>query len=489
MNGADTMRVSACRAGAACICIALWPAAALTQPASQTGPGTAAPAERSSPTPGPTAAPAPQAPPATGFRQRPDLLGDFDGLRSGLAARGVSFGLLETSEVLDNPTGGIRQGAVYEGLTEASMGLDLGKLFGLDNGVINASAFQIHGRGLSTNNIGNLNNVSSIEATRGTKLFELFYQQGFAGGKVDVRVGQLAADQEFLSSQYSGSLMNSTSFGWPELPSQDVPESGPIYPLAALGVRARWFVSGSITLMAGVYNGSPAGPGAGDPQLRDGSGTSFRLDDGVFAIAEVQYLLNGGDHPSRLPGTYKFGAWYESQGTFDQRFDNTGLSLASPSTNGQPRKRDGDYSLYAMVDQLVYREPGTTDQGAAVFFRVMGAPEDRNLISFFVDGGLTYKGLIPSRDSDTVALGGSISRVSPVASHLDADTQFYSNDYAPIRSSEGILELTYEFQATAWLLAQPDLQYVFNPSGGVIDKSGRRIGDAFMLGLRLVVTL
>ncbi len=485
------MRVSVCGASAACIWMVLGLTAVLAQPAPQTNPGAAAPAERSSPTPGPTAAPTPQSPPATGFWQRPNLLGDFGGLRSGLAGRGVSFGLLETSEVLGNPTGGIRQGVVYEGLTEASMGLDLDKLFGLANGVINVSAFQIHGRGLSTNDIGNLNNVSSIEATRGTKLFELFYQQGFVGGKVDVRVGQLAADQEFLSSQYGGSLMNSTSFGWPELPSQDIPSSGPIYPLATPAIRARWFVSDPLTLMAGVYNGNPAGPGSGDPQLRDASGTLFRLDDGVFAIAEAQYALNGGDHPSGLPGTYKFGAWFESQGTFSQRFDNMGQSLASSQTDGKPRKLHGDYSVYAMVDQLVYRERGTTDQGAAAFFRVMGAPVDRNQISFFVDGGMTYKGLVPGRNSDTVALGASVSRISPVAGHLDADAQFYSGTRVPIRSSEGILELSYEYQAAPWWLIQPDLQYVFNPAGGVLNPLQPRgqIGNAFMLGLRIVVTL
>ncbi|WP_171034201.1 carbohydrate porin [Lichenicoccus roseus] len=412
-------------------------------------------------------------------------------MRSGLAGRGISFGLLETSEVLGNPTGGIQQGAIYEGLTEASMGLDLARLIGIENGVINFSAFQIHGRGLSTNNIGNLNNVRSIEATRGTKLFELFYQQGLAGGKLDVRVGQLAADQEFLNSQYSSSLMNSTSFGWPELPSQDVPGSGPIYPLATPGVRARWSVSSPLTVMAGIYNGNPAGPGPGDPQLRDASGTAFRLNDGIFAIAEAQYIINGSTHPTGLPGSYKVGAWFESQGTFSQQFDNTGRSLANPLASGQPRALNGDYSVYGMVDQLIYREPGTINQGAAIFFRVMGAPEDRNPISFFADGGLTYKGLVPGRNNDTAAVGVSVSRISPVAGHLDGDRQFYSGARTPIRSSEGVLELTYEYQAAAWWLIQPDLQYVFNPSGEVLDpvKPARNVGDAFMLGLRLVVTL
>ena len=44
---------------------------------------------------------------------------------------------------------------------------------------------QIHGRGLSTNNLINLNVASGIEATRATRLYELWYQQVLFGGKAD----------------------------------------------------------------------------------------------------------------------------------------------------------------------------------------------------------------------------------------------------------------------------------------------------------------
>ena len=455
------------------------------------GSTSAAPAERGAIVPGPASAPSPTTPPATGLFDRPNLLGDFGGARSDLAKRGISFGLQETSEVLGNPTGGIRQGIIYEGLTQASVGFDLGTLIGLDGGIINASAFQIHGRGLSGNDIGDLNNVSSIEATRGTKLFEWWYQQSFAGGKVDVRIGQLAADQEFLLSQYSGGFLNSTSFGWPELPSADVPSSGPIYPLATPGVRARWFATGALTLLGGIYDGNPAGPGAGDPQARDGSGTLFRIDDGVFAIVEAQVAVNGGDHPKGLPGTYKIGGWFVSQGTFSQHLDNTGLSLASPSSDGQARKLNGDASFYAMGDQLVYREPGTADQGAAVFGRVMGAPGDRNLVDFFADAGATYKGLIPGRDVDTTGLGLSVTRISGGARQLDEETRSFSEPNVPIRGSEKVLELTYQAQAAPWLLVQPDAQYIFDVGAGISDARHprRAVGDALMLGLRLGITL
>ena len=47
------------------------------------------------------------------------LLGDLFGLRSVLSRYGVSLAIQETSEVLGNPVGGVRQGLAYDGLTQA----------------------------------------------------------------------------------------------------------------------------------------------------------------------------------------------------------------------------------------------------------------------------------------------------------------------------------------------------------------------------------
>ena len=65
-----------------------------------------------------------------------------------------------------------------------------------------------------------------------------------------------------------------------------------------------------------------------------------------------------------LPGAYRIGAWYHTSARFaDQRFDNTGLSLASPQSTGIPLDHTGDYGVYGVVDQMLYRVPGTDDQG------------------------------------------------------------------------------------------------------------------------------
>jgi len=89
-------------------------------------------------------------------------------------------------------------------------------------------------------------------------------------------------------------------------------------PLATPGVRVKYVPRDDVTLLGAVFNGDPAGPGRGFPQDRDPSGTAFRLRDGVFAIAEIQYGTNQEEGATGLPGTYKFGAYYSTQNFADR---------------------------------------------------------------------------------------------------------------------------------------------------------------------------
>ncbi len=429
---------------------------------------------------------------AQGVWDRANLFGNWNGARNRLADRGVTFGLTETSEVFGNATGGVRQGVIYEGLTQFGVGLDAEKAFGLTGGTFNATGYQVHGRGLSLNDLGNnLNTVSGIEALRGTLLFELWYEQVLLDKMLAVRVGQLAADQEFTLSQYAGLFLNHT-FGWSTFASTDLPSGGPSFPLATPGVRVKYIPRDDLSLLVGVFNSDPAGPGTGFPQARDPSGTAFRLRDGVFAIAEAQYGLNQGDGATGLPGTYKLGAYYNSQTFADQRRNASGPTQVNPSGTNLVggRNRRGNFSLYAVADQLVWRKPGTKGDGAGMFVRVMGAPGDRNLVNFYADAGVTYKGLIAGRDSDTAGIAVAYARISDTASKSDADMGRALGGFYPTRRNETVLEATYQAQLAPWWQVQPTAQYLFNLNGGVPNPQNpaKRLGDAAVFGLRTTVT-
>ncbi|HTZ35292.1 MAG TPA: carbohydrate porin [Stellaceae bacterium] len=413
---------------------------------------------------------------------RANLLGDVFGLKPAIQRYGFQLNITETSELLDNPTGGIRRGAVYEGVTDLNLGWDLRTYFGW-RGVFFARAYQIHGRGLSANDLDNLNVASGIEADRTTRLYELWYEQHI-GDWLRIRVGQQSAGQEFIISTTAKLFVNST-FGWPTLPGTDLPSGGPNYPVGTPAVRFRIDASDELTFFAGLFNGNPTGApvGSPDPQSHDLSGTAFHTDDGAFAIVETRY--NPGN--SVQNGTYRFGAWFNSERFPSPDLASNGLPLASPLSSGMPQLLDNDYSVYGIVDQPLYNAD-KDGHGLVAFARAMGAPGDRNLVDFYADAGLAYKGPFGRKD-DQIGLAFGYARIGNPARLYDTEVAA-EGVFHPIRSSESVVELTYQWSVAPWLQLQPDFQYIANPGGGIVNPNapGERIGNAAIFGLRTLIT-
>jgi porin len=429
----------------------------------------------------------------TGLPRSNYVLGDLWGLRSALSRYGISIAIQETSEVLGNVSGGTRRGADYDGLTQAILQLDTKRAFGWYGGLLNVSALQIHGRSLSSDNLMTLQTASGIEADRSTRLWELWYQQKFlAEDRLDVKLGQQSLDQEFMVSQNASYFIN-TMFGWPMVPSADMPGGGPAYPLSALGVRFRARPIDPVSILVGVFNGSPVRYNYGDPQMRNPSGTSFPLNGGVLVIAEIQYSYPAlgtmlyADQPEPLARLYKLGFWYNSESFADQLLDNSGLSLANPASSGLPRSHNGDYSIYAVMDQMLWADPREGDRTINFFARVMGTPQpNRNLIDVSVNLGFTFHEPFLHRDADTFGVGMGWAKVSHAAAVLDRDTGFYSGTYNPVRTSETYFEMTYQYQLTPAVQLQPDIQYVINPGGGILNPAtiSSTVRNELVFGLR-----
>ena len=83
-----------------------------------------------------------------------------------------------------------------------------------------------------------------------------------------------------------------------------------------------------------------------------------------------------------------------------------------------------------------------------------------------MDGGLVYRGLIPTRDWDSLALAGSYLEFSDDIRRAQQDINVIAG--APVFAPadyEGVVELSYKMQATAWWTIQPGVQHVFHPGG------------------------
>jgi porin len=402
--------------------------------------------------------------------------------------KGVKFSASYIADVLGNPTGGLHQGAVYEGRLNLAIDLDLAKLAGAQGLSFHANVFQIHGRGLSRDEIGNIMLAGSIEALATTRLYEAWFEQKFAGGKYSIRAGQLAADAEFITSKYTDAFINAT-YGWPAITSTNMPSGGPSPPLAAMGARFKAELSPSITILAAIFDGDAAGPGIGDPQERNRYGLNFRVNDPPLVIGEGQYAWNQAKDAKGLPGTAKLGGWYHAGLFDDQRFAANGLSQADPNASTMPAQLRSDFGIYGVLEQQVWKIPGKDERGVGVFTRVSGSPDDRNLIDFYVDGGVNIQGPLASRPDDKLGLGFTYARISNRARDLDRDFELLAHDGRPVRDAERLLSLSYLAEIRKGWVVHPSFQYISHPGGGYVLDAGvpRAVGNAAVLGVRTVL--
>ncbi|MGE5260160.1 MAG: carbohydrate porin, partial [Actinomycetota bacterium] len=283
------------------------------------------------------------------------------GVRSALGRQGIEIGGVYYGESFGN-WGGFDQGVEYDGVLELYMKADMHKL-GLWKGLcFHADSFQIHGNSITGANIGSLMPVSNLEATPSTRLFELWFEQHLFDDKLAVKVGQLAADAEFIISDGGGWFLNGT-WGWPSIAASDLPGGGPAYPLATPGVRIALEPNDKLKLMVGVYNGDPAPHcGSPNPQVCNSDGLDFSLDAPPLLMAEGDYSYN----QNKLAGKLRLGGWNHF-GTFENlRFDSARSPIAVTGNPGMPL--DNDWGLYGIIDQLLWRVPNSQEPAGVGIF-------------------------------------------------------------------------------------------------------------------------
>jgi porin len=425
--------------------------------------------------------------------QRDKLTGDWGGVRTALSKRGFDITINYLGETLGMLSGGFRQGVSYEHRIELSIDTDLDKLLGWNGASLHATFYQIgHANRLpAAEYVGSIADPSNIEAVPATRLFTAWYQKNFFNDKVSLRVGQIAADDEFLISPTAGNLINST-FGYATILAANQLQGGPVYPLATPGIRLQLKPTEEITLLSAVFSGAPAGDNCiGLPQQCNHYGTTFSTSGGALWMEELQYGINQAKDAKGMPGVYKLGGWYATTSFPDLHFglDATGaaVSLASPASTF-PLMRQGNWGIYGVADQMIWRAQ-KGPQSLNAFLRTGFSPGDRNLVASYIDGGLGLKAPLPGRDDDVLTFGVAYSQISSDASALDRDTQLFSGAFFPVRDREIVLELDYSLQLAPWWTIQADLQQIIHPGGSVPDpfNPAQSIRDAFIIGARSTI--
>lgn len=427
-------------------------------------------------------------PPASIWEQE-TLTGDWGGARSALKDKGIDITLNYIGETLAVLSGGIDRRASYEGRLEFSVDADLQKLIGWTGAMTHFTIYQIHNSGRNAaENVGSIADPSNIDAVPTTRLFTAWFEQNF-NDKLSVRIGQLTADDEFIVSPTASGLINGT-FGWASIMAANMTSGGPAYPLATPGVRLKVSAFENLTLLAAVFSGDPAGRDCNDvPQQCNKYGITFSFSGGSLWMGETQYAINQAKDAKGLAGVYKLGVWYATTDFADQHFglDGAGavVSLADPAAAG-PLNHAGNWGVYGVADQMIWR---SANSSLNVFLRAGASPSDRNLLSFYIDGGVGLKGPLPGRADDVLTFGFAYAKVSADAAALDRDMPVFAGPPFPIRDYEMVFELSYVAQLAPWWTLQPDLQWIVHPGGNVPDPNNPAVtvANAFIVGVRSTI--
>jgi len=425
------------------------------------------------------------------FATQDYLFGTWGGWRTELAKHGVDFEFFYAGSGPMNLDGGLERGGAYQGGLLAALTLDSKKLVGYEGGTFNVSATWLNGeKPFSDRYVGDLNKVNLVDFANGLRLWELWYEQKFFDGRASLKLGQMSIDRDFILPEfYNGlasiNLLNQTFF-YPTMAFNVYDQ--PFFPVGHHALTSTPYGSPGVRLRVDPCEHGYVQIGAydGNPDFSDsGTRVSLRSEEGALIYGEVGWKINQTKEASGPPGNLKAGGYYHTDEFYDMypatfnAFDNFIASQRiplPPLSRGLAGTHEGNYGLYFLADQTLWLENGKEDvarQGLVGFFRVATAPKDRNLAQFGVDGGVVYKGLIPSRDWDTLAIAGSYLEISDDVADAQRGINrklagFGLPPAFPKRADyEAVIETSYKAQLTAWWTLQPSLQYVFHPGGRV----------------------
>ncbi len=374
--------------------------------------------------------------------------------------------LAVTGELWRNTEGGVRTGNWWNTLLALGVECDLARFGGPADSLLFAQVHWVKNQrstGCFADETGAFNPVSNTMAADHARVFNLYYRQSWHGDTYALKLGQLAADEDFMGSDYAALFLNS-AFG--AMPSQvgtslasccNFTAAFPIYGVASPGVWLQVRPRDSFSWQTGVYYGGPG------PETKDNHG--FDWDHAshvgmlVFTEASWRYRFAGGDAALRVGATYHSGHF--------ENYDAIQAGRAKTIARGLA-------SFYVIHDLLLATNAAGQPK-LGVFGRAGLSPQrDRSVVTAYADAGLNWFAPIPGRPDDIAGAAASCTRFGGA---YRATTGIAKN--------ETTIEVTYKAQITSRFALQLDTQFLFNPAPNSV--SGRR-ETATVLGLRTSVS-
>jgi carbohydrate-selective porin OprB len=374
------------------------------------------------------------------------LLGDWGGERTKLAEKGITFDFFYISDMQANPSGGLQQTQAGWERIRGTVDIDFDKMISWQGLSFHATGLWQSGVNLG-GKIGTLANPSDLVSQHTTRLDSFWVQQLFLNNKVRLRAGQLAGLDFYGNQDYGGSwLIEPLGYAFGNLFSS-IYES--FNPAGTPGAELRFAPTRKFYVKSAVTAGNR------NPYEQDPTGTNFAIRNTPNFLFEAGYLPG-----KTYPGVYKFGGVYNAGKFADPRGHQT----------------SGNYLIYGLASQAVYRpEPGS-NRGLDVTFGFDYSPGEVSRENVQITAGVRFNAPFADRERDRIALGFVYSKIS------DPFSRFEALLGGPLLGSEKAFELNYSLQITPYWLVQPTFQYYADVGGNAA------LSNAPVFGFRTKVT-
>jgi porin len=402
------------------------------------------------------------------FWTRSFLTGDWGGVRTDLANKGIQIGVEWNQFVQGIADGGRDQTTEYGANVDYTINLDLMRMRILPGALIRFRAESRYGESvngaagpiLPVNTQALFPVTSKLDLDVGITITDLNYVQFFSPhfavffGKLDTLDGD---PNEFASGRGTSQFMNANFIFNPALALR--------LPYSTLGAGVIWLpippgAKGGIGVSSTVMNTNDSSTKTGFDDF--GKGSSWSTE------ADFTYQLRD------LPGGMNVGGLY----SFNQDFLHLNSRLVfQPGQGLVVPKQNSTWAVYWSGWQYLFvDDPGgkppaplqgqPKDRGIGLFARFGVADKETNPVEWAASGGIGGRGLIPTRDNDSFGIGYYYNSIQ---------TLRISNILGIRDSSQGF-EFFYNFAVTPAARVTFDVQVVESPS--------TRLDTATILGAR-----
>lgn len=395
------------------------------------------------------------------------VLGDWGGLRTRLADRGLSFQLEYGSQIAHNYSGGVDHLTRYADQWQFGLSADAQRLWGWEGGTLQATLTDRNGRNLGADaKIGNSMLVQEIYGRGQTwHLTQFWLNQSLLSDSLQIKLGRLTVGEDFAS--FPCDFQNLTFCG--SQPGNLVSSYWINWPTSQWAMRVKYQHRETYAQL-GAYQVNPRY--VDDSYARH---SGWKLDNpsgttGTLLPVEFGWLpMLGG-----RPGSYKVGAWYDSSRAADLYLD---VNHRPRGTTGlAPLEHRGRYGGYASFQQQVTGTDG--GRGTSVFLNFAQADRQFSLLDRQIAIGLTYQGPFDrARDSIGVAAGATRSNAR-FADFVREENARTGERRIAGGGNEYAVELYYSWTPMSGVFLRPNLQYVAHPGGTSQNR------DAFVMGLK-----